>query len=58
MNDGNTKVVDEKVAEEEKQEIILINEETIFASISIFHIEQSQSGKEITDMHRRMCFDY
>ena len=31
MNDENTKVVDEKVAEEEneKKEIILINEETI-----------------------------
>ena len=35
MNDENTKVVDEKVAEEEKekQEIILINEETIKSKI-------------------------
>ena len=37
MNDENTKVVDEKVVEDEneKQEIILINEETIQSKIYI-----------------------
>ena len=42
MNDENTKVVDEKVAEEEneKQEIILINEETIQSKIYIVRVRK------------------
>ena len=55
MNDENTKVVDEKVAEEEKekQEIILINEETIQSKIYVV-----RSQKVILDVESNASFEF
>lgn len=51
MNDGNTKVVDEKVAEEEKQEIILINEETIQSKIYIVRGQKVMLDFELAEIY-------
>ena len=55
MSDENTKVVDEKVAEEEKekQEIILINEETIQSKIYIV-----RGQKVILDVESNASFEF
>lgn len=53
MNDENTKVVDEKVAEEEKekQEIILINEETIQSKIYIVRGQKVMLDFELAEIY-------
>lgn len=53
MNDANTKVVDEKVAEEEKekQEIILINEETIQSKIYIVRGQKVMLDFELAEIY-------
>ena len=53
MNDENTKVVDEKVAEEEKekQEIILINEETIQDRIYIVRGQKVMLDFELAEIY-------
>lgn len=53
MNDENTKVVDEKVAEEEKekQEIILINEETIQNKIYIVRGQKVMLDFELAEIY-------
>lgn len=53
MNDENTKVVDEKVAEEEKekQEIILINEETIQDRIYIIRGQKVMLDFELAEIY-------
>ena len=55
MNDENTKVVDEKVVEDEneKQEIILINEETIQSKIYIV-----RGQKVILDVESNASFEF
>lgn len=55
MSEENTKVVDEKVAEEEKekQEIILINEETIQSKIYVV-----RSQKVILDVESNASFEF
>ena len=55
MSEENTKVVDEKVAEEEKekQEIILINEETIQSKIYIV-----RGQKVILDVESNASFEF
>lgn len=55
MNDENTKDVDEKVVEDEKekQEIILINEETIQSKIYIV-----RSQKVILDVESNASFEF
>lgn len=53
MNDENTKVVDEKAAEEEKekQEIILINEETIQSKIYIVRGQKVMLDFELAEIY-------
>ena len=53
MNDENTKVVDEKVAEEEneKQEIILINEETIQSKIYIVRGQKVMLDVDLAEIY-------
>lgn len=53
MNDENTKVVDEKVEEEEKekQEIILINEETIQSKIYIVRGQKVMLDFELAEIY-------
>lgn len=51
MNDENTKVVDEKVAEEEKQEIILINEETIQSKIYFVRGQKVMLDFELAEIY-------
>ena len=53
MNDENTKVVDKKVAEEEKekQEIILINEETIQSKIYIVRGQKVMLDFELAEIY-------
>ena len=55
MNDENTKDVDEKVVEDEKekQEIILINEETIQSKIYIV-----RGQKVILDVESNASFEF
>ena len=55
MSEENTKVVDEKVAEEEKekQEIILINEETIQSKIYVV-----RGQKVILDVESNASFEF
>ena len=55
MNEENTKVVDEKVAEEEKekQEIILINEEMIQSKIYVV-----RGQKVILDVESNASFEF
>ena len=53
MNDENTKAADEKVAEKEKQEIILINEETIQSKIYIV-----RGQKVILDVESNASFEF
>ena len=55
MNDENTKDVDEKVVEDEKekQEIILINEETIQSKIYVV-----RSQKVILDVESNASFEF
>ena len=55
MSDENTKVVDEKVVEDEKekQEIILINEETIQSKIYIV-----RGQKVILDVESNASFEF
>ena len=55
MSEENTKVVDVKVAEEEKekQEIILINEETIQSKIYVV-----RSQKVILDVESNASFEF
>mgnify|MGYP002514719239 CR=1 FL=1 len=53
MNDDNTKVVDEKVAEEEKekQEIILINEETIQSKMYIVRGQKVMLDVDLAEIY-------
>lgn len=53
MNDENTKVVDEKVTEDEKekQEIILINEETIQSKIYIVRGQKVMLDFELAEIY-------
>ena len=53
MNDENTKVIDEKVAEDEngKQEIILINEETIQSKIYIVRAQKVMLDFELAEIY-------
>jgi len=51
MNDENAKVVDGKVAEEEKQEIILINEETIQSKIYVVRGQKVMLDFELAEIY-------
>ena len=51
MNDENTKAADEKVAEKEKQEIILINEETIQSKIYVVRGQKVMLDFELAEIY-------
>ncbi len=51
MSDEKTKAVNEKVSEEEKQEIILINEETIQSKIYIIRGQKVMLDFELAEIY-------